>query len=66
MDTLHEIEIAMNPLPRPGRTPGWRSMLEARRAEKAALVMFDKMAEREAATLSVHAAATVRPVRRVK
>lgn len=64
MDGLqHEIEIAQFTLPRPGRVPSWRSMLADRRAEMAAVVLFDRMAEREAATLHVHAAVTVRPVR---
>lgn len=63
---LHEIEIAMVRLPPPPRLPGWRKMLAARRAERAAVVLFDVMAAREAATLHVHAAATVRPARRRK
>lgn len=58
-----EIELAMNPLPRPGRLPGWRSMLAAARAERAVVPLFNAMAAREAATLSVHAAQTVRPSR---
>ena len=63
MTKLHEIEIALSPLPKAPRLPGWRAMLAAERCARAVKTLGDKLAAREAATLEIHSAATVKPAR---
>jgi hypothetical protein len=69
MDLYAAAESGTTGMFRAPRAPGWRALLADRRAARAALVLFDKMAERETARLDAKAlcaaastaAATVRP-----